>query len=116
MTTQREGQRLKEAYRLALNARDVARHWGEFRAGRIVRFHIDDETGFSDGLAVPDRVALAGEFQLRYGPANRPDGLSDYYSVWGRVVDATRDSGWMPVDGPWKCGEGPFDTKRKELP
>ena len=111
MTTHREGTRLKEAYRLAQCEGLVGRFFSMFRAGRIVQFRIDEETGFSDGAAESDRLAVCGHFQLRYGPSNRPDGTSNLYSVWGRLSSSTKDDDWIPVDGPWPVGAGPFDQR-----
>lgn len=110
MTTQTEATRLKESYLLALAAGHVARHRGTFRRGKIVEFRIDAETGFSNGLVVADRFELVGHYQLRYGPTSRPDGLSSEYSVWGRLSTSTCEADWVPVEGPWKVGSGPFDT------
>lgn len=109
MTTGTEGKRLKEAYRLALSAGHVARFARKFGYGEIVQFRIDEETGFSDGLKAADRLAVCGHFQLRYGPPFLPDGSSTMYSVWGRLSSSTKDSDWIPVDGPWPVGAGPFD-------
>ena len=111
MTTHLEGKRLKEAYRLAQADGLVGRFFTMFREGRIVLFRIDRDEGFSDGVKDADRLAICGHFQLRYGPSNRPDGKSNLYSVWGRLSSSTKDSDWIPVDGPWPVGSGPFDQR-----
>lgn len=111
MTTQREGTRLKEAYRLAQCEGLVAQYARKLGYGEIVQFRIDQETGFSDGLKGDDRLAVCGQFQLRYGPSTRPDGKSNLYSVWGRLSSSTSDADWIPVDGPWPVGAGPFDQR-----
>ncbi len=102
MVTQVEGKRLKEAYRLALSAGNVAHYREWFRLGRTVRFRIDDETGFSDGVGIADRMALAGEYQLRHHGHKS-------YGVFGRLDGST--DGWIMVDGPWRIGDGPFDKR-----
>lgn len=107
MTTQRDGQRLKEAYRLALSEGSVARYREHFRSGRIVQFGIEEDTGFSDGLSADLRFELVGHFQLRYFPGSQP--LA--YGVFGRLAESKLDEDWLPVDGPWKCGAGPFDRR-----
>ena len=109
MTTKQEGVRLKEAYRLAQADGLVGRFFSMFREGRIVQFRIDEETGFSDGVTHADRIAVCGHFQLRYGPSTRADGTSNLYSVWGRLSSSTKDNDWIPVDGPWPVGAGPFN-------
>ena len=115
MTTRREAARLKEAYRLALHEGHVAHYRGMFRDGRIVLFKIDDDTGFSDGLAMHDRVALVGQFQLRYWSQHHGQ-PSTSYGVHGRLDGATKDSDWVLVDGPWKVGDGPFDNRHPRAP
>ena len=112
MTTQTEADQLKEAYRRARNARDVARNYERFRRGAIVLFRIEREPVYSpvsEGLERPP----VGQFQLRYGPPQTPDGKSNLYCVYGRLDGSTKDDDWVPVDGPWPVGDGPFDTRRE---
>jgi hypothetical protein len=108
MTTQIEGKRLIEAYRLALCTGGVARYRENFRKGDVVQFRINKDTGFSDGLTTELRIPIVGQYQLRYYPQQ------GHYAVYGRLSSATDKDGWIPIEGPWKCGEGPFDRKRRD--
>ena len=114
MTTRREAARLKEAYRLALNGKDVARYYEMFRRGRVVLFRIQNELPpFSlDEPVAFNGLRSTGQFQLRYGPPTSPDGTSNLYCVYGRLDGSTKEDDWVPVDGPWPVGDGPFDGRR----
>ncbi len=94
--------RVQEAYRLALAEGRVAANFENFRRGGGVRLHIPADFGFSDGVPNAERIAVTGEFQLRY-VANGAG-----YAVFGRV-EGQSDKDWFIVDGPWPYGNGPFD-------
>lgn len=109
MTSQTEGNLLRDTYRRFLSNGGVSRYRDWFRDGRIVRFPIHGpKIPQVDLEPVVPSVALAGQYQLRYLERQMPPS----YGVYARMDDSQKDNDWVPVDGPWPVDNGPFDSER----
>lgn len=114
MTTQREANWLKEAYRRAVLDGTIREYRELLRGGRVLRLKVErDYLALSPSKepVVCDAVALAGQYQLRYQPTPHRSIPSKAYCVYARLDGSTDGADWVPVDGPWRVGDGPFDRR-----